>query len=67
MGIFKHASGVLVGSALKKNEEERVMTCDTPDIVLQNLPLKLFIAVDSTSKELPLWNGKRIYLSLIHI
>eukprot|EP00973_Karenia_brevis_P004453 610594-Karenia_brevis.AAC.1 len=25
------------------------------------MPLQLFIAVDSTSKELPLWNGKRIY------
>eukprot|EP00973_Karenia_brevis_P080471 11165213-Karenia_brevis.AAC.1 len=30
-------------------------------MVLQNMPLKLFIAVDSTSKELPMWNGKRIY------
>eukprot|EP00973_Karenia_brevis_P077410 10755002-Karenia_brevis.AAC.1 len=25
------------------------------------MPEKLFIAVDSTSKELPIWNGKPIY------
>eukprot|EP00973_Karenia_brevis_P021618 2972894-Karenia_brevis.AAC.1 len=60
MGIFKHARGVLVGWESKKDEEERIVTCDAPEIVLQNMPLKLFIAVDSTAKELPMWNGRRI-------
>eukprot|EP00973_Karenia_brevis_P096079 12430509-Karenia_brevis.AAC.1 len=60
MGIFKHARGVLVGWELKQNEEERVVTCDAPEMVLQNMPLELFLAVDSTSKELPMWNGRRI-------
>eukprot|EP00973_Karenia_brevis_P021608 2971150-Karenia_brevis.AAC.1 len=58
MGIFKHARGVLVGWELKKDEEERIMSCDAPEMVLHNMPLKLVIAVDSTSKELPMWNGK---------
>eukprot|EP00973_Karenia_brevis_P075838 10536692-Karenia_brevis.AAC.1 len=61
MCIRDSARGVLVGWALKKDEEKRVMTCDAPEMVLHNMPEKLFIAMDSTSKELPIWNGKRIY------
>ena len=32
---------------------------DDLEVVLHHMPLQLFIAVDSISKVLPLWNGKR--------
>ena len=53
--------GRLLGSELRNDEEDRVLLLDDPEIVLHHMPLKLFIAVDSTSKELPLTNWKRIY------
>ena len=61
LGILKHARGVIVSWELRKSEEDRVLSSDDPEITLHQMPVKLLFAVDSTSKELPLRNGKRIF------
>jgi hypothetical protein len=61
-GVFKNARGWLRGWELEAAEAERVGQLEDPEVVLQRRPKRLFIETESASKDLPLVNGKRIYV-----
>ena len=64
-GVFKNARGWLRGWELEPEEAERIKKMpQEPEIVLKRRPRKLFIEMQSASKDLPLVNEKRIYTLL---
>jgi hypothetical protein len=64
-GVFKNARGWLRGWELDPEEAERIKKMPhEPEIVLKRRPRKLFIEMQSASKDLPLVNEKRIYTLL---
>ena len=72
-GVFKNARGRIRGWDLPPEERSRLEALPDAEVVLVHRPLRLFIEVTTTSTELPLVDGKRIFtlavqaLSLIHI
>jgi len=66
-GVFKHSRGHLRGWSLTEEERERIQGIPDPEIVLQERPLKLFIEVETATKEMPDTYGKGVFvLTLQH-
>ena len=61
-GVFKHARGWLRGWELPAEEISRLEQLDDQEVVLCRRPLKLFIEVATATDQMPLIDGKRIFV-----
>ena len=61
-GIFTNARGWIRGWTLPEDEEKRVAADESAELVLQKRPLQIHIELASANKNLPLVDGKRIYI-----
>ena len=65
-GVFTNARGWIRGWNLPDDETERVANDTSAELVLQKRPLQLHIELASANNNLPLVNGKRIYILRRH-
>ena len=61
-GVFKHSRGHLRGWCLTEDERERMRDIQGPEIVLKDRPLKLFVEVETATKEMPDTHGKGVFV-----
>ena len=60
-GVFKNARGWLRGWTLPPEEEERLAQVQEPEVVLRQMPARLWIEVPTGTNKMQLVNGKRIF------
>ena len=59
-GVFKHSRGSIRGWKLKTEECERLSTTVDPEVVLLELPIEIYIEVETATSTMPKTNGQCI-------